>query len=154
AHVREHLEHTERAGAAVPFLMGILRASYAVAWTVGPLTAARLVSRFGYPAINLAAAALFIVFGTGVIGFVRRAAPIANAPSTQPVTRGLAQPVVLVHAAAFALMFAAFTIKGLNLPLLLTQTLGATEHSVGTAFAVSPLFEILFMVGFGHLATM
>ena len=68
--------------------------------------------------------------------------------------RGLGQPLVLAHAVAFALMFAAFTIQGLNLPLFLTEKLGATEHGVGTAFAVSPFFEILFMVGFGHLAAL
>ena len=154
AHVREHLEHTERAGAAVPLLMGILRACYALAWTVGPLLAASLVSRFGYPAIFLSAAALFIVFAAGVIAFVPRARRVAEARPTQPLTWGFGQPVVLANAVAFALMFAAFTLTGLNLPLFLTEKLGATEHGVGTAFAVSPLFEILFMVGFGHLASL
>jgi SET family sugar efflux transporter-like MFS transporter len=134
--------------------MGILRACYALAWTVGPVLAAWLVSRFGYPAIFQAAAALFIVFAAGVIGFVRRAARVPAAAPTQPVTWGLGHPRVLAHAVAFALMFAAFTIQGMNLPLFLTEKLGATEHGVGTAFAVSPLFEILFMVGFGHLAAL
>jgi len=154
AHVREHLEHTARAGSAVPLLMGILRACYALAWTVGPLLAARLVSRFGYPAIFLAAAALFIVFAAGVMGFVSRAARVTETERSQALTWGLGQPRVLVHAFAFALMYAAFTIQGLNLPLFLTEKLGATEHGVGNAFAVSPIFEILFMVGFGHLAAL
>jgi len=157
AHVREHLDHTERAGAAVPLLMGILRACYALAWTVGPVLAARLVTRFGYPAIFLSAAALFILFAAGVIAFVPRGARIAavaKAPPTQPLTWGLGQPVVLAHAVAFALLFAAFTLQGLNLPLFLTEKLGATEQGVGNAFAVSPIFEILFMVGFGHLAAL
>ena len=157
AHVREHLEHIERAGAAVPLLMGILRASYALAWTVGPVLAARLVSRFGYPAIFLAGAILFIVFAAGVMGFVPRAlrvAQVAEALPIRPLTWGLGHPIVLVHAVAFALMYAAFALAGLNLPLFLTEKLGATEHVVGTVFAVSPLFEILFMVGFGHLASL
>lgn len=154
AHVREHLEHTEGAGNAVPLLMGVLRASYALAWTGGPLLAAGLVSHFGYPALFLADAALFIVFATGVIAFVPHAVRVAEARSTQPLTWGLGQPRVLAHAIAFALMFAAFSLTGLNLPLFLTEKLGATEHGVGTAFAVSPLFEILFMIGFGHLASL
>jgi SET family sugar efflux transporter-like MFS transporter len=49
-------------------------------------------------------------------------------------------------------MFGASTLNNLNLPLYLTQQLGGTERSVGAAFAISPLFELLFMVGFGHLA--
>src|SRR5690349_11801841 len=69
AHVREHLEHTERAGDAVPLLIGILRASYALAWTAGPIAAGWLVSRFGYPAIFLSASALFIVFAGGVFAY-------------------------------------------------------------------------------------
>jgi MFS transporter, SET family, sugar efflux transporter len=154
AHVREHLEHTERAGDAVPLLMGILRACYALAWTVGPLLAARLVSSFGYSAIFLSTAALFIVFAAGVSAFVPRAARIAETRTTPSRSWGFGQPRVLAHAVAFALMFAAFTIQGLNLPLFLTEKLGATERGVGNAFAVSPVFEILFMVGFGHLAAL
>jgi SET family sugar efflux transporter-like MFS transporter len=157
AHVREHLEYTERAGTAVPLLMGILRACYALAWTVGPVLAARLVSRFGYSAIFLAGGILFIAFAAGVVGFVPRALPVpqvAQALPTQTPTWGLGRPRVLAHAVAFALMYAAFALAGLNLPLFLTEKLGATEHGVGNAFAVSPLFEILFMVGFGHLASL
>jgi SET family sugar efflux transporter-like MFS transporter len=112
------------------------------------------VSRFGYSAIFLSAAALFIVFAAGVMGFVPRVLRVADALPTERLTWGLGQPVVLAHAVAFALMFAAFTLTGLNLPLFLTTKLGATEHGVGTAFAVSPVFEILFMVGFGHLAAL
>src|SRR5262245_28302054 len=101
AHVREHIEHAERAEAAVPLLMGILRACYALAWTVGPVVAGRLVTRSGYPAINLAAAAFFIVFGAGVITFVPRAVRVAESLPARPVRRGLGQPVVLVYAIAF-----------------------------------------------------
>jgi MFS transporter, SET family, sugar efflux transporter len=156
AHVREHLEHTERAGAAVRLMMGILRACYALAWTVAPLLAARLVSRFGYPAIFLAAAISFIVFAAGVMRFVPRAVrTVEPLPTpTQATTWRFGRTVVLAHAVAFALMFAAFTIQGLNLPLFLTEKLGATAHGVGNAFAVSPVFEILFMVGFGHFAAL
>lgn len=153
AHVREHIEHSEDAGDAAPLLMGILRASYALAWTVGPLIAGDFVSRFGYPSTFLTTACLFVVFAAGVTAFVPRRSPIPTSPSA-PVTWGLGQPVVLAHAFAFALMFAAITLKGLNLPLLLTEKLGATERGVGGAFAVSPFFEILFMVGFGQLATL
>ncbi|MET0593996.1 MAG: MFS transporter [Polyangiaceae bacterium] len=153
AHVREHLEHNEDAADAAPLLMGILRASYALAWTVGPLTAGDLVSRFGYPSTFLATASLFLVFAAGVTTFVPRTSPIPTLANPR-VGWGLGEPVVFAHALAFALMFAAITLKGLNLPLLLTEKLGASERGVGSAFAVSPLFEILFMVGFGQLATL
>ena len=153
AHVREDLGRTEAGGADAPFLMGVLRACYALAWTVGPLLGARIVGGFGYRGIFLAAAALFVVFASFVLVFVAEQPPAPVRP-TEPLTWGLGQPVVLAYSAAFALMFAAFTLNTLNLPLFLTQKLGATEQGVGTAFAISPMFEMLFMVWFGHIATL
>lgn len=153
AHVREHVDHTERAGNAAPLLMGVLRACYGLAWTVGPILAARLVSGFGYSSIFLAAALLFVAFAVGVIAFVPPGRRASGSQAPQAAARTLASPIVLVHAVAFAFMFAATTIKGLNLPLLLTDKLGGTEQGVGLAFAASPAFEILFMVVFGHLAS-
>jgi SET family sugar efflux transporter-like MFS transporter len=154
AHVREDLGRTEPGAADVPFLMGVLRACFALAWTVGPVLGARLVGGFGYKGIFLAAAALFVVFASLVLLFVAEQPPLLTARPSEPLTWGLGQPVVLAYSVAFALMFAAFTLNTLNLPLFLTQKLGATERGVGTAFAISPMFEMLFMVWFGHIATL
>jgi SET family sugar efflux transporter-like MFS transporter len=155
AHVREELGRTEHAGADVPFVMGVLRACYALAWTVGPLLGASIKSQFGYSGIFLAASASFVVFAAFVLAFVVKR---PRAVEARPVARerpgwGLGQPVVLLYCVAFALMFSAFTLNTLNLPLFLTRELGATEQAVGVAFGISPLFEMLFMVWFGHLAT-
>jgi SET family sugar efflux transporter-like MFS transporter len=152
AYVREDLGRGEQGAADAPFMMGVLRAFYALAWTIGPLIGGRIVTRFGYLAIFLAAAALFVVFALCVFVFVAERAPEPSLRPNQPLTWGLGQPSVLAHCVAFGLMFAAFTLNTLNLPLFLTQKLGATEQGVGTAFAVSPLFEMAFMVWFGHVA--
>jgi hypothetical protein len=48
---------------------------------------------------------------------------------------------------------AATTLNSLNLPLYMTRTLGGNERDVGLAYAISPLFEMVFMIGFGHLAS-
>lgn len=159
AHVREELGRAEHAGTDVPFVMGVLRACFALAWMLGPLLGAEIVRHFGYRGIFLAASAAFVLFLVLVLGFVveRAHAPRASAPSPargerEPALWGLGQPRVLAHAAAFALMFAAFTINSLNLPLFLTEKLGGTEQGVGIAFSISPLFEMAFMLLFGHLA--
>ncbi|HEX6243551.1 MAG TPA: MFS transporter, partial [Polyangiales bacterium] len=73
--------------------------------------------------------------------------------SVSSLAAALAQPRVLVVCGAFGLMFAATTLNSLNLPLYLTRQLGGEEGSVGLAFAISPLFEMAFMIGFGHLAS-
>jgi MFS transporter, SET family, sugar efflux transporter len=154
AHVREELGRPEHEGADVPFAMGVLRACYALAWMIGPNLGAWIKVRFGYQGLFLATTAFFLLLLCFVVCFVARRTPVAAA---RPAERGLAawglrQPLLLAHCAAFGLMFAAFTLNGLNLPLFLTKTLGGSEKDVGAAFAISPLFEMLFMVVFGHLA--
>jgi SET family sugar efflux transporter-like MFS transporter len=158
AYAREELGRPEQSGADVPLSMGVLRALYALAWMVGPLIGAALKQRFGYRGLFLATSGFFVLlFGCVWMFVAERPAPLAGAPTprTAPVARvtsALRRPVVLAYLTAFALMFAAFTLNMLNLPLFLTQQLGGTERSVGAAFALSPLFETLFMIGFGHLA--
>lgn len=163
AHVREELGRSEHAGADAPFLMGVLRACYALAWMVGPNLGAWLKGRVGYPGLFLTTASFFLLLAGCVGLFVahrpRAAASRIDATTEQPAPAesklaawGLTEPGVLAHAAAFGLMFGAFTLNTLNLPLFLTQRLGETERTVGAAFAISPLFEMLFMIGFGYLA--
>jgi len=157
AHVREEIARHE--GADATFLMGVLRACYALAWTVGPNLGAALKGTFGYRGLFLSTAGFFLVLIGCVLAFVRRRprAEAAQAPGPT-VARGstwaawgLGQPGVLAHCLAFGLMFAAFTLNGLNLPLFLKQS-GADEEAIATAFAISPLCEMAFMVGFGHVA--
>lgn len=153
AYVREELGRREDGARDAPFMMGVLRAFYALAWTVGPVIGGRIVTRVGYLGIFLAAAGLFAVFASFVFVFVAERPPQPSLRTSEPLSWGLGQPSVLAHCVAFGLMFAAFTLNTLNLPLFLTQKLGATEQGVGNAFAISPLFEMLFMVWFGHIAT-
>ncbi|HWO13402.1 MAG TPA: MFS transporter, partial [Polyangiaceae bacterium] len=170
AHVREEIGRSE--GADAPFLMGVLRACYALAWTVGPNLGAALKGSFGYRGLFLATAGFFVLLIGCVLAFVARrprdaaavgarAAPGAReaapggreaAASSTWSAWGLGQPGVLAHCVAFGLMFAAFTLNGLNLPLFLTKKLGGNESGVALAFAISPACEMAFMVGFGHLA--
>jgi MFS transporter, SET family, sugar efflux transporter len=178
AHVREELGRPEHEGADVPLLMGVLRACLALAWLIGPNLGASIKTRLGYRGLFLTTTAFFVLLCGCVLLFVaarpRRvargadrvaaganagAAVAAGANAGEPHPRepasaswGLSQPIVLAHSVAFGLMFGASTLNTLNLPLFLTQKLGGTEQSVGAAFSISPLFEMLFMVGFGQLA--
>jgi MFS transporter, SET family, sugar efflux transporter len=152
AHVREELGRAEHAGTDMPFVLGVLRACFALAWTVGPMLGAQIMGRFSYRGIFLAAAGLFVVFLGCVSVFVKQRPHAPRALHAERLAWGLGRPVIWAHCVAFALMFAAFTLNTLNLPLFLTQKLGGTEQGVGTAFAISPLCEMVFMVWFGHLA--
>lgn len=171
AHVREELARSQAQD--ISFLMGVLRASYALAWMVGPNLGAAIKTRFGFRGLLLATSAFCVLLALFVLRFVaHRARPprggdpggAAGGPAPAGAPRaagaepaggagaGLRAPVVLAHAGAFALLFAAFTLNTLNMPLFLTQQLGGSDRTVGAAFAVSPLFEMLFMLWFGHIA--
>jgi SET family sugar efflux transporter-like MFS transporter len=153
AHVRDELARPEYEGANVPLAMGALRACYALAWTVGPIAGAAIMGRFGYRGIFVSASLLLLVFAGFVFLFVAHRPHAIMAQAERPkLSWGLDRPVVVVHGLAFALMFAALTLNTMNLPLLLTEQLGGAEKQVGAAFAISPAFEMLFMLGFGHLA--
>ncbi len=153
AHVREELARPEHEGADVPFLMGVLRACYALAWMIGPNLGAWLKGRLGYRGLFLATTGFFLLLLCFVLSFVAQRVRRAEARPERGLSAwGLRQPLLIAHCAAFGLLFAAFTLNGLNLPLFLTQALGGNERDVGAAFAISPLFEMLFMVLFGHLA--
>lgn len=150
AHAREELTCQQ---ADVPFGLGVMRAMYALAWVIGPNLGAVLKQRFGYPGLFSAAAAFFAALFACVWWLVSARAPAPVMAGAAVSTReALREPVVLAYCTAFGLLFAAFTLNTLNLPLVMTRHLGGGEREVGAAFAIAPLFEMAFMVGFGHLA--
>ena len=152
AHVREELGRHD--GADATFLMGVLRACFSLAWAVGPNIGASLKGRFGYFGLFWTTTLFFLALIVFVLLFV------AHRPRTADIRPevagaaawGLGEPRVLAHCVAFGLLFAAFTLNSLNLPLFLKDKLGSSDQGVGFAFAISPVCEMLFMVGFGHLA--
>jgi len=110
--------------------------------------------RFSYRGIFVAASGLFFLFLMGVLLFVRdrpRSAELRRSAST-PLFEVLTRPVILAHFCGFVLVFAAFTINMMNLPLLVTQQLGGTARHVGIIFGVAPVLEIPLMIWFGRLA--
>jgi len=70
-----------------------------------------------------------------------------------PLTQALKAPGLSVHFAAFVLYFACSSMGMMNLPLLLLGPLRGTEHNVGIAYSVAPLFELPLMLLAGVLAT-
>ena len=155
AHAREELARSERGNA--PFALGVLRASFSLAWTVGPALGALVVSRFGYRGSFLAASGLLLTYLSLVVSLIParpRIEPAASeATNQEPLSRLLTRPFLLAQFGAFVLIFCAISMNLMNLPLLITKELGGAEPQVGTAFAVAPVFEIPFMLWLGRLST-
>ena len=154
AHAREELTRSQHGSAS--FALGVLRAAFSLAWTVGPALGALVVEHFGYRGSFLAASGLLLAYLSVVVGFVparARERQAETASQGQSLARLLTRPHLLVQFSAFVLVFAALSLNMMNLPLYLTQELGGTERQVGTTFAVAPVFEIPFILWLGRLAT-
>ena len=154
AHVREELARPENMSSDGPLLMSLVRVSFSLAWTVGPAIGAVVMMNFGYRGIFLSAAGLFLLFLLGVMRFVanRPHPPAADQTRREPLRNVLRRPIILAHFAGFVLVFAAFTMNMMNLPLLVTQHLGGSERDVGIIFGIAPVVEMPLMIWFGRLA--
>jgi SET family sugar efflux transporter-like MFS transporter len=152
AHAREELARPEYSGFDTSFAMSLLRAAFALAWTVGPALGAMVVQRFGYRGSFLSASGIFCLYGAVVWGSVpSRAIVTAGVRAKASLAKLLTRPVLLANFAAFALIFAGLSLNLMNLPLLLTNELGGDESHVGTAFAIGPIAEMPLMLWFGRL---
>jgi MFS transporter, SET family, sugar efflux transporter len=152
AHAREELARPEYSTLDAPFAMSVLRAAFALAWTVGPGLGALVVQRFGYRGSFLAASAIFCFYLGVSWASVPSRAPSAARDATPPLARMLRRPLLIAHFAAFALIFAGLSLNLMNLPLLLTSDLGGSESHIGIAFAIGPIAEMPLMLWFGRLA--
>ncbi len=153
AFVREEIARPENAHVDGPFLMSVLRVAFSLAWTVGPAIGAWVMVTFDYRGIFLGAAGLFAIFLVGILCFVpHRAHPPLSAARQQPLLKVITRRDILANFAGFVLLFAAFNISMMNLPLMVTQELGGTTGDVGIIFSIAPVFEVPLMIWFGHLA--
>jgi SET family sugar efflux transporter-like MFS transporter len=145
AHARDELARSE--GRNPSFVLGVLRAAFSLAWTVGPALGALVVEHFGYRGCFLAASGLLLAYLSIVLVCV------PARPRAEKAAAGAGEPLLLVQFTAFVLIFSALSMNLMNLPLYITQELGGTERQVGTAFAVAPIFEIPFILWLGRLAS-
>jgi len=155
AHAREEYRREENLGADAPLLMSILRVSFSLAWTIGPAIGAAVMSRFSYRGIFLAAAALFGIFFIGILRYVphRPHAIATEREYREPLRKVLRRPIIFAHFGGFVLIFAAFAMNMMNLPLLVTQQLDGTARNVGIIFGIAPIVEMPLMIWFGRLAS-
>jgi SET family sugar efflux transporter-like MFS transporter len=139
----------------VPLFMNIVRLFYALAWTAGPAVGAALVAR-SFALAFAAAAALLFAFAALVALLVPATPPsekTREAARQMPLSVACKNPLLLANFAAFSLYAACGTMGMLNLPLLLLNELRGSEHHVGIAYSIAPVFELPFMVYAGILAS-
>ncbi|GIF13989.1 MFS transporter [Actinoplanes teichomyceticus] len=117
----------------------LLRSAWSLAWAVGPLLGALVLSRGGYPGLLWTAAGVFLVCALTVLVVPRPgAAPAAaSAPGEVPVL--LTVSVTLFFTAMFA--------GGVALPLFVTRALHQQAASVGVLYSVCAAVEVVATLG-------
>lgn len=135
-----------------PLYMNVVRLCFALAWTVGPALSALLMARTSFFYVFLAAAGLYASFGILVYFWVSEGPRLSPQGPQTPLKSNLRTPSLFLYFLAFCIYFACSTMGMMNLPLLITKTLGAGEAVVGVAYSLAPVFEIPLMLGVGFLA--
>ncbi|TDV56385.1 sugar efflux transporter [Actinophytocola oryzae] len=127
-------------GAAGQRSAPLLRAAWSLAWAVGPLLGALVLSRGGYTWLMWTAAGVFLASALTVLVVPRppRAVEVADAsPGGTPVL--LTVSVTLFFAAMFA--------GSLAVPLFVTRALHQQPASVGVLFSVCAAVEVVATLG-------
>jgi SET family sugar efflux transporter-like MFS transporter len=130
-------------GAAGQRSAPLLRSAWSLAWAVGPLLGAVVLSRGGYSWLMWTAAGVFLATALTVL-VVPRPGPVAvtnTAPGGAPVL--LTVSVTLFFTAMFA--------GGLALPLFVTRALDQPPASVGVLFSVCAAVEVVATLGLAAL---
>lgn len=155
AYARDLLERRQASREEVPLIINIVRLTFAFAWTFGPALAAWVMSVAGFPATMVTAAAFYLIFCT-LVALRAQHLPPEGRSKAERDTLTLAQVFrvrgLLPFFIAFCLIAFSSTMGMMNLPLLITRTLGQSEVEVGIVYSVAPVFEIPFMFFLGILA--
>jgi SET family sugar efflux transporter-like MFS transporter len=117
----------------------LLRSAWSLAWAVGPLLGALVLSRGGYSWLMWTAAGVFLASALTVL-VVQRPGPAAVATSSPGGT-----PVLLT--VSITLFFTAMFAGGVALPLFVTRALHQQPASVGVLFSVCAAVEVVATLG-------
>ena len=124
--------------------IGVLRASWSLAWAIGPAVGAAVVTMFGFRGLFLTSSASAAI-GLASLALARpRPFPKASLPShhAKPANGG---PTIALAFAALALFHTALFMGSIPLPIVVTTTLGGTETDVGIAVSLCAALEIVVM---------
>jgi SET family sugar efflux transporter-like MFS transporter len=126
-------------GAAGQRSAPVLRGAWSLAWAVGPLLGALVLSRGGYSWLLWTSAGVFLASALTVL-VVPRPGPVTVASSAPGGT-----PLLLIL--SVALFFTAVFAGGLALPLFVTRALHQHAASVGVLSSVCAAVEVVATLG-------
>ena len=124
--------------------IGVMRASWSLAWAVGPAIGAAVAASFGFRAVFLTSAASgAIALATLALVRARPAAGEAVRRERRPSTNG--SFTIALAFTALALFHTALFMGSVPLPIVVTSSLGGAESDVGLMFSLCAALEIVIM---------
>jgi MFS transporter, SET family, sugar efflux transporter len=126
-------------GAAGQRSTPLLRSAWSLAWAVGPLLGALVLSRGGYSWLMWTAAGVFLA----------SALTVFLVPRPEPVTVANSSPggIPVLLTVSVTLFFTAMFAGGLALPLFVTRGLHQQPASIGVLFSVCAAVEVVATLG-------
>jgi MFS transporter, SET family, sugar efflux transporter len=124
--------------------IGVLRASFSLAWAIGPAIGAILISAAGYRGAFFASAASGAI-ALATLAIVRSRVVLAEAGHARPPKPVNGGPAVALAFAALALFYTAMFLGTISLPIVLTTSLGGAESDVGITMSLCAALEIVVM---------
>ena len=124
--------------------IGVMRASWSLAWAIGPAGGALLVVAAGFRGAFLTSAASALI-ALATLAVVRsRPAPPSAAHDKRPTSVSGGATIALAFA-ALALFHTAMFLGSIPLPIVLITSLGGAESDVGIAMSLCAALEIIVM---------
>jgi len=123
--------------------VGVLRASWSLAWAIGPAIGAVIVATAGFRATFLASAASAVIALATLAAVRARPLPlVVHANRRKPANVG---PAIAFAFAALTLFHTAMFLGAIPLPIVLTTSLGGAKSDIGVAMSLCAALEIVVM---------
>jgi MFS transporter, SET family, sugar efflux transporter len=124
--------------------IGVLRASWSLAWAIGPAIGAILIGVAGFRGAFFASA-LSGAIALATLAFVSSRVVLADVGHARPPKPVNGGPAIALAFAALALFHTAMFLGSIPLPIVLTTSLGGVERDVGITMSLCAGLEIVVM---------
>ena len=124
--------------------IGVLRASWSLAWAIGPAVGALLIGAAGFRGAFFGSAASGAI-ALVTLAVVQRRVVLADAGKAHPTKPANGGPAIALAFAALALFNTAMFLGSIPLPIVLTTSLGGVESDVGITMSLCAALEIIVM---------
>ncbi len=124
--------------------IGVLRASWSLAWAIGPAIGAAAVGTFGFRGAFFTSAASAVA-ALATLAFVRARPVFGGAVQGKRPKPPNGGPAVALAFAALALFHTAMFMGSIPLAIVMTTSLGGVKGDVGLAYSLCAALEIVVM---------